>query len=248
MKRIIAALGLSLSVTLPVSAEKLLKTQPTVKTNSLAAMGCMVLRECTEGVELLNASHEAFKDKDFDLFREEIISILNALEKVKVSIYIAPTRYFTSRTVGLYKPDYNRLFINEELLKDPREFLGTLRHEGWHVVQDCMGGGIQTAFMAQVHQDSEIPAWIMKTTRLNYESMMQSRAVPWESDANTAEEKPDTTVKHLEMCAKGPLWEQIRPTPMTMEWLIGCGWMKPQEGLYPYYPNKKADYCTPGKY
>jgi hypothetical protein len=50
------------------------------------------------------------------------------------------------------------------------------------------------------------------------------------------------------MCAKGPLWEQIRPTPMTMEWLIGCGWMKPQEGYKEYTPNKKADYCVEGKY
>ena len=248
MKKIIAVLGISLSMTLSVSAEKLIPTQPTVKAHSLAAMGCMILRECTEGIELLTASYPAFKEKDFDLFREEIVNILNALEKVNVPIYIAPTRYFTPRTIGLYKPDYNRLFINEELLKDPREVLGTLRHEGWHVVQDCMAGGIKTSFMAQVHQDSEIPAWVMKTTRLNYESMMQSRAVPWEADANTAEEKPNATSIHLEMCAKGPLWDQIRPTPMTMEWLIGCGWMKPQEDLYPYYTNKKSEYCTPGKY
>jgi hypothetical protein len=158
MKKIIAALGISLSMALPVNAEKLIPTQPTVKAHSLAAMGCMILRECTEGIELLTTSYPAFKEKDFDLFREEIISILNAMEKVNVPIYIAPTRYFTPRTIGLYKPDYNRLFINEELLKDPREFLGTLRHEGWHVVQDCMAGGIKTSFMAQVHQDSEIPA------------------------------------------------------------------------------------------
>jgi hypothetical protein len=248
MKKIIAALGISLSMTLPVSAAKLIPTQPTVKAHSLAAMGCMILRECTEGIELLTASYPAFKEKDFDLFREEIISILNAMEKVNVPIYIAQTRYFTPRTVGLYKPDYNRLFVNEELLKDPREFLGTLRHEGWHVVQDCMGGGIKTSFMAQVHQDSEIPLWIMKATRLTYGSMGMSRSIPWEADANTAEETINTTAKHLEMCATGPLWEQVRPTPMTMEWLIGCGWMKPQEGLYPYYPNKKSEYCVEGKY
>jgi hypothetical protein len=35
---------------------------------------------------------------------------------------------------------------------------------------------------------------------------------------------------------------------MTMEWLIGCGWMKPQEGLKPYTPNKKSEYCVEGKY
>jgi hypothetical protein len=111
-----------------------------------------------------------------------------------------------------------------------------------------MGGGIKTAFMAQVHQDSEIPAWVMKNIKLAYESMGMSRAVPWEADANWAEEQSNQTVKHLEMCAKGPLWEQIRPTPMTMEWLIGCEFMKPQEGLQPYNPNKKSDYCVEGKF
>jgi hypothetical protein len=70
--------------------KNLLRTQPTVKAHSLAAMGCMILRECTEGIELLTASYPAFKEKDFDLFREEIISILNAMEKVNVPIYIAP--------------------------------------------------------------------------------------------------------------------------------------------------------------
>jgi hypothetical protein len=111
-----------------------------------------------------------------------------------------------------------------------------------------MGGGLKTSFMAQVHQDSEIPAWVMKTTKLAYESMGQSRAVPWEADANWAEEQLNQTAKYLEMCAKGPLWEQVRPTPMTMEWLIGCGWMNPQEGYKEYTPNKKSDYCVEGKY
>jgi len=191
MKKILTTIGLSLTLTFPAIASSLAPTQPTVKPYSAAAMGCMILLECTEGVEKLTV---------------------------------------------------------DTLLKDPREFLGTMRHEGWHVVQDCMGGGLQTSFMAQVHQDSEIPAWIMKTTRLTYESMMQSRAVPWEADANWAEEQSNVTAEKLEMCSKGPLWDQIRPTPMTMDWLIGCGWMKPQEGKYPYYPNKKVEYCTEGKY
>ena len=248
MKKVLTTLGLLLTFTLPVNAEKLLKNQPTVPAYSAAAMGCMILLECTEGVEKLTPDSSVLLDKSFDPFREEIKSILIALNKVNVPVYVGQSRYFTPRTVGLYKPKYNRFFVNEELLKDPREFLGTMRHEGWHAVQDCMGGGIETSFMAQVHQDSEIPSWVMKSTRLAYESMMQSRAVPWEADANWAEEQSGQTAKHLEMCAKGPLWEQVRPTPMTMEWLIGCGWMTPREGLKPYTPNKKAEYCVEGKY
>jgi hypothetical protein len=247
MKKFFSILSVAL-LSLPVSAESLTKTQPTVKPYSLSAMGCMILLECTEGVEKLTSDSEFLKGSEFDPFREEIKSILTGLDKLNVPVYVAPERYFTPRTVGLYKPEYNRFFVNEILLKDPREFLGTMRHEGWHTVQDCMGGGLNTAFMAQVHQDSEIPSWVMKMTKLSYESMGQGRAVPWEADANWAEEQSNTTAQKLEMCAKGPLWEQIRPTPMTMEWLIGCGWMKPQEGLYPYNPNKKSEYCVEGKY
>lgn len=242
------AIASSLLLSLPVSANTIVKKQPTVSPYSLAAMGCMILLECTEGVEQLTPQSKLLEDKSFDAFREEIKAILAGLEKVNVPVYVGPSRYFTPRTVGLYKPEYNRFFVNESLIQDPREFLGTMRHEGWHAVQDCMGGGIKTSFMAQVHQDSEIPAWVMKNTKLAYESMGMSRAVPWEADANWAEEQSNTTAKHLEMCAKGPLWEQVRPTPMTMEWLIGCGWMKAREGYKEYTPNKKSDYCVEGKY
>ena len=248
MKKILTAIGLSLTLVAPVTAESIIKSQPSVKPYSLSAMGCMILLECTEGVERLTVDSNFLKTTEFDPFREELKAIIVGLDKLEVPVYVAPERYFTPRTVGLYKPEYNRFFVNETLLKDPREFLGTMRHEGWHTVQDCMGGGLKTSFMAQVHQDSEIPAWVMKSTRLTYETMGQGRAVPWEADANWAEEQSNVTAEKLEMCAKGPLWEQMRPTPMTMDWLIGCGWMKPQEGKYPYYPNKKAEYCIEGKF
>ena len=248
MKKILTLIGLSLTLAFPAVANSLEPKQPTVRPYSLEAMGCMILLECTEGLEKLTPESKVFEDPDFDPFREEIKRIISALTNLEIGVYLSPSRYFTPRTVGLYKPNYNRFFINETLLQDKREFLGTLRHEGWHAVQDAMGGGLQNGFMAQVHQDSEIPAWVMKQTKLTYESMMQSRAVPWEADANWAEEQSNVTAEKLEMCAKGPLWEQITPTPMTKEWLIGCGWMKPRDGLYPYYPDKKKEYCTPGKY
>ena len=248
MKKLLTAIGLSLSLILPAIANSLEKKQPTVSPYSPSAMGCMILLECTEGVEQLTPDSATLLDKSFDSFREEIKAILTGLQKLNVPVYVGPSRYFTPRTVGLYKPAYNRFFVNEELLKDPREFLGTMRHEGWHTVQDCMGGGLNTSFMAQVHQDTEIPDWVMKTTRLSYEPMGQGRAVPWEADANWAEEQSGQTVKYLELCANGPLWEQVRPTPMTMEWLIGCGWMKPQEGIKEYTANKKSEYCVEGKY
>jgi hypothetical protein len=245
MKKLVSLLSVAL-LALPVSAESIKASHPVVKDYSISAMGCMILLDCYEGIEKISP------DKDFGerfiIFKDEIKRILTGLDRLGIEIYLANEKYFTRGTIGLYKPDYNRLFISKALLDDPREFLGTVRHEGWHTVQDCMGGGIETAFMAQVHQDSEIPDWLRKMVERTYSFAGMGRAVPWEVDANWAEEQSNVTAEKLEMCAKGPLWEQIKPTPLTKEWLIGCGFMKPRDNLYPYNPNDKTKYCTPGKY
>ena len=132
MKKLFTAIGLSLTLINPVYADKLLSNQPTVKPYSLSAMGCMILLECTEGVEKLSVDSDLLKNPDFDPFREELKAIIAGLDKLRVPVYVAQERYFTPRTVGLYKPEYNRFFVNEQLIKDPREFLGTMRHEGCH--------------------------------------------------------------------------------------------------------------------
>ena len=245
MKKLITAIGLSLSLSVPVIAAS---TEPEVKPHSFDALGCMILLECKDGIEKLTPDSKIFEAKEFNLFREEIKRILTALDKLNVPVYLAPDKYFPPLNVGIYKPSYNRFFINSDLVKNPMGFLATLRHEGWHTVQDCMGGGLQTSFMAQVHQDNEIPAWVMKMTRMLYEPVGMAKAVPWEADANWAKEQTNVTAEKLEMCAKGPLWEQMRPTPQTMEWLIGCGWMKPQEGYKQYSAGKKSEYCVEGKH
>ena len=55
MKRLLMTFGLSLTLLSPVQAAQVIKKQPTVAPYSLAAMGCMILLECTEGVEQLTA-------------------------------------------------------------------------------------------------------------------------------------------------------------------------------------------------
>ena len=148
MKKLLTAIGLSLTLTFPVAAESIKASHPVVQDYSIAAMGCMILLDCYEGIEKLSP------DKDFGerfvVFKDEIKRILTALDKLGVEVYLGNERYFTRSTLGIYKPDYNRLFISKRLLDDPREFLGTLRHEGWHTVQDCMGGGLEKIVRAHV--------------------------------------------------------------------------------------------------
>jgi len=101
MKKFITAFGLSLTFIFPAFANSIEKKQPTVAPYSLGAMGCMILRECTEGVEQFTLDSSFLSGKEFDNFRTEIKSILVALNKLNVPVYIAPSRYFTPRTIGV---------------------------------------------------------------------------------------------------------------------------------------------------
>ena len=62
MKKFIAAIGITLSFALPVRADKLLSSQPTVRPYSAEAMGCMILLECTEGTEKLSPESKVFEE------------------------------------------------------------------------------------------------------------------------------------------------------------------------------------------
>ena len=77
MKRIFAtALALSAFCT-PVLA------QPDLEPNSYAAMGCMKLRECTEGVTELKSVaqlNEYFDTTEFNLYKTEIDRMLDKFE------------------------------------------------------------------------------------------------------------------------------------------------------------------------
>jgi len=50
MKKLLSLVAVAL-VSLPVSAETIRSSQPIVKDYSLAAMGCMILLDCYEGIE-----------------------------------------------------------------------------------------------------------------------------------------------------------------------------------------------------
>jgi hypothetical protein len=84
MKKFLTTLGLSLTLALPTFANSLEPKQPTVRPYSVEAMGCMILLECTEGVEKLSVDSEFLKNSGFDPFREEIVRIITALNKLEI--------------------------------------------------------------------------------------------------------------------------------------------------------------------
>lgn len=237
MRNLLIGACFSLSFIMPVLAE------PKVKSHSNESLGCVILLECKTGVDRVVVDYD-FGEKQKEHL-EEIKDIIVGLDKLNVEAYIADEIYFPLSTYGLYKPKYNRMIIRRDLLNDSREFINTLRHEGWHVVQDAMAGGINTAFIAQVHQDREIPEVLRMRTMLVYGAAGQTGGIDWETDANFAELQPGKTAKYLHMAADAPLWKQIEPTPMTKEWLVGCGYMPPA-GKYKLY--KDSSHCKEGQY
>ena len=234
MRRLLISTCIGLSVAMPVFAS----SDPEVKKHTHNALGCAILLECKNGVEKVTVDYK-FGDKQTEHL-EEIKRIVKALNDLNVEFYIADEFYFPHNTNGIYKPKYNRLLIRKDLLQDSKEFINTLRHEGWHVVQDAMAGGVENAFIAQVHHDKEIPETLKLRTQLVYGAAGQTSGMDWEVDANVAELQAGKTAKYLEMAAVAPLWKQVEPTPMTKEWLIGCGYMQPQ-GKYKLY--KDQSYC-----
>ena len=229
---------LTICASLVLSLPTIVKAEPIVKDYSMDAMGCMILLDCTKGIDRVGPSYDFGKAQEE--YKEEIKRILTALDKLSVAFYIADERYFLYNTNGIYKPNFNRFFIRRDLLSDKREFIRTLRHEGWHTVQDCMGAGIQTAWIAQVHQDKDIPDYIREMTARVYGIAGQGAAVAWEADANVAKQTPGETATYLETCTLGPLWERVEPTPLTKEWLIGCGWMK-NDGKHKTFKGKEKE-------
>ena len=56
--------------------------------------------------------------------------------------------------------------------------------------------------------------------------MLARGAIPWEQEAFYAATIPNMTVKALDACSAGNMWEQYPPTPMTREWLVKNNFIK----------------------
>ena len=194
-----------------------------------SALGCMKLKECTKGV------FQVFNSNDLEVFgtlewnpkeQKEADGIIQALDAVDVEVYIAEPKYFTRGMLAVYYTDINTIFINADRRSVPTTILESLRHEGWHTVQDCMAGGIDNTFMAVIFDDHEVPEKYRRLAEIRYGRFMHTaKAVPWEQGAIYAGYTPDLTLDTLELCAAGPLWEAIEPTPLTMEWLVKEGYL-----------------------
>jgi hypothetical protein len=196
---------------------------------SISALGCMKLGECTDGVfKVSSVDHlETFDDLHLtDEQRAEADDLIQVLGNLKVEVFIAEPKYFPGGMLAVYYTDSNTIYLNANRTAVPTTILQSLRHEGWHAVQDCIAGSIDNTFMGVIFTDDEIPEKYIQIAQYRYGRFRNTaKAVPWEQGAIYAGDTPNLTLDTLRKCNEGPLWESIKPTPLTLKWLIKEGYM-----------------------
>ena len=192
--------------------------------NSMDAMGCMLVRECTDGVdkiESIASIADQYPNTNFDIVADEFNTMLVALEQVGVGVFLADSKYFPDSHRGVYHTVGNNFFLNKKYMDSTNYLMQVMRHEGWHAAQDCMAGTIENSLIAIIKPEEEVPMiW-----RVLAERTYPKHAVPWEAEAGWAGRTEGMTMKALQACAAGNMWEVYEPTPLTREYLVEEGYI-----------------------
>ena len=227
MKKLFAALVASTALCAPLPA----LAAETVVSYTTGAMGCMKLKECTEGVHLVDNRQDVanvlgdrweWTDVDEEEFGMEMDTLFDRLRASNIKVYLAEGRNFPRTHRGSYYTDTNEFYLNADWVKDPAVFMKVMRHEGWHAAQDCMAGTLDNSFIAVIHHPDVVPERFRVSAEVRY-GLFSPKAIPWEAEAIWAGNTPFMTTDALNACASGPMWEEYTPTPMTREWLENNG-------------------------
>ena len=194
--------------------------------NSMDSMGCMLVRECKKDVDevfsLLDISSQYPNTEEFTYVADEFNAMLMAMNQIGIKVFLADQRYFPTMHRGVYHTVSNNVYLNKRYMNEPHILMQLMRHEGWHAAQDCMAGTIDNSMIAIIKPEDEVPMiW-----RVMAERTYPAAAVPWEAEAQWAGRTEDMTMKALQSCARGTMWSDYEPTPMTGEWLRENGYIK----------------------
>ena len=223
IKFILAGLlfGAAHGMTIPVHSE------PTKGYYTMDAMGCMLLRECTDGVtkinNLLDISSQYSNTDDFYSISNEFNRMLSALSRIGVGVFLADEKYFPVGHRGVYHTVGNNFFLNKRYVGRPGPLMSVMRHEGWHAAQDCMAGSIKNNMIAIIHNEEDVPKMWQEMAQRTYRNM--PHAIPWEKEAFWAGHTEGMTLKAITSCAAGTMWTDYEPTPKTREWLVENGFI-----------------------
>ena len=219
MKKFLLPLLLSLAATPTLAQDKITRGY-----NSMDSMGCMLLQECTDGVREIYSIEDLKKEypaSDWDIVSNEFNRIMTAFGQIGVEVHLADQKYFPVGHRGVYHTVSNNFYLNKAYMSRPGVLMSVTRHEGWHAAQDCMAGTIKNSMIAIIRPEDEVPMMWQEMVNRTY----PPAARPWEREATWAGKTEGMTQDALESCARGTMWTDYDPTPMTREWLIENGYL-----------------------
>ena len=222
IKYILSGLLLGMSVAPAIAGEDKI----TRGYNTMDAMGCMLLRECTDDVQevfsLLDVSSQYPNTEEFTPQSKEFNTLLVTLNQIGIKVFLADERYFPHEHRGVYHTVSNNFYLNKRYMDTPASLMMVMRHEGWHAAQDCMAGTIDNSLIAIIMpEDSVPPIW-----REMVEKTYPKSAWPWEAEASWAGKTEAMTADALNACAAGQMWTEYPPTPLTREYLVKEGYIQ----------------------
>ena len=194
--------------------------------NTMDSMGCMLVRECKKDVNevfsLLDISSQYDNTEEFTPVATEFNMMLMTMNQIGIKVFLADQRYVPMGHRGVYHTVSNNVYLNKRYMDEPHVLMQLMRHEGWHAAQDCMAGTIKNSMIAIIKPEDEVPMiW-----RVMAERTYPAAAVPWEAEAQWAGRTENMTMEALQSCARGTMWTDYEPTPMTGEWLRENGYIK----------------------
>ena len=215
-------LGAAHGLTMPVEAK------PTKGYFTMDAMGCMLLKECTEDVTKINSSRDlraAYPDADWDVVADEFDQIMLSFSQIGVDVHLADQKYFPVGHRGVYHTVSNHFYLNRAYMHRPHVLMSVVRPEGWHAAQDCMAGTIKNNMIAIIKPEEEVPMIWKEMVKRTY----PAHAQPWEAEATWAGKTENMTQEALESCARGKMWLDYEPTPLTRQWLEENNYVRPKD-------------------
>ena len=222
MKKIIAAVVAAAAVALPVHSDPLKDNEYF----TMHSMGCMLLQECVEDVKEINSISDINSEipaVNYDIVTAEFNSFLRSLDKIGVKVFLADQKYFPVGHRGVYHTVSNNFFLNKAYMHRPGVLMSVMRHEGWHAAQDCMAGTIENNMIAIILPEDTVPTLYQEIVKNTYKSM--PHAIPWEKEAYWAGKTEGMTARALESCARGTMWTDYEPTPLTRQYLVEKGYL-----------------------
>ena len=156
----------SLMIASPINAESFTE----IINSRSYTLKCMIYRRCKDGVKLINDISDIsnyYPNSNFDIVTDEFNRMLASLKKIGVEVFLGDERYFPKKYRGVYSSRKNNIYLNEAYMSDPGGFIRTMRHEGWHVAQDCKSG-MKSKTMKPIISDKYIPKSYHKTVERIY--------------------------------------------------------------------------------